>query len=76
MGKNDFEAINTLESEFYFMSAMDIQAIPSEATLRQRMDQYAAACLSLVKKASQAFLVNIKPTLPPLATGIFHWLPM
>lgn len=24
LGKNDFESINTIESEFYFMSAMDI----------------------------------------------------
>ena len=32
LGKNDFEAINTIESEFSFMSAMDIQDIPSEST--------------------------------------------
>ena len=37
IGKNDFEAINTIESEFYFMSAMDINDIPCEATLRQRV---------------------------------------
>lgn len=43
LGKNDFEAINTIESEFYFMSAMDIEDIPSEATLRQRMDTHAEA---------------------------------
>ena len=69
LGKNDFEAINTIESEFYFMSAMDIQDIPSEATLRQRMDKHAAVCLPLVKQASQDFLVNIQPTFRPLATG-------
>ena len=41
IGKNDFEAINGIESEFYFTSAMDIDEIPGEATLRQRMDKYA-----------------------------------
>ncbi len=69
LGKNDFEAINTIESEFYFMSAMDIQDIPSEATLRQRMDKHAAVCLPLIKQASQDFLINIQPTFRPLATG-------
>ena len=38
IGKNDFEAINTIESEFYFMSAMDINDIPCEATLHQSFE--------------------------------------
>ncbi|WP_260296034.1 IS1380 family transposase [Sedimenticola hydrogenitrophicus] len=69
LGKNDFEAINTIESEFYFMSAMDIGDIPSEATLRQRMDNHAAAFLPIIEKASRDFLINIQPTLEPLKTG-------
>jgi len=68
-GKNDFEAINTIESDFYFMSAMDIQEIPSEATLRQRMDKHAEVCLPVVEKASVDFLSNIQPMLSPLKTG-------
>ncbi len=68
-GKNDFEAINTIESDFYFMSAMDIQEIPSEATLRQRMDKHAVVCLPVVEKASVDFLSNIQPRLSPLDTG-------
>ncbi|MFQ5574247.1 MAG: IS1380 family transposase [Terriglobia bacterium] len=69
LGKNDFEAINTIESEFYFMSAMDIEDIPSEATLRQRMDMHAEAFLPIIEKASRDFLINIQPTLEPLKTG-------
>ena len=69
IGKNDFEAINTVESEFYFMSAMGIKDIPSEATLRQRMDNHAKAFLPIVEKASRDFLINIRPTLTPLYTG-------
>ena len=34
ISKNDFEAINTIKGDFYFMSAMDIHDIPCEATLR------------------------------------------
>ena len=69
IGKNDFEAINGIESEFYFTSAMDIDEIPGEATLRQRMDKYAISFLPIVKKASRDFLSNIQPALRPLSTG-------
>jgi len=69
IGKNDFEAINTIESEFYFMSAMDINDIPCEATLRQRMDNHADRFLPIVEKASRDFLCNIQPTLRSLPTG-------
>ncbi len=68
-GKNDFEAINNIESEFYFTSAMDIINIPCEAALRQRMDKHAQTFLPIIEKASLDFLVNTKPTLAPLATG-------
>ena len=47
IGKNDFEAINGIESEFYFTSAMDIDEIPGEATLRQRMDTHAISFLPI-----------------------------
>lgn len=69
LGKNDFESINTIESEFYLMSAMDINTIPCEATLRQRMDNHAKTFLPLVEKANLDFLINIQPTLEPLETG-------
>ena len=69
IGKNDFEAINTIESDNYFMSAMDISAIPCEATLRQRMDRNAKAFLPIVERSSRDFLINIQPELKPLYTG-------
>ncbi len=69
IGKNDFESINTIKSELYFTSAMGINDIPSEATLRQRMDNHAQTFLPIVEKASSDFLTNIKPTLNPLYTG-------
>ena len=48
ISKNDFEAINTIESEFYLMSAMDIGDIPCEAALRQCMDDHADKFLPIV----------------------------
>jgi len=68
-GKNDFEAINNIESEFYFTSAMDINDIPCEAALRQRMDKHATTFLPVVEKASRDFLTCITPSLEPLSTG-------
>ena len=69
VGKNDFEAINTIDSEFFYQSALDIKELPSEATLRQRLDRHAVEFLPLVKKASLDFLKNIQPALEPLFTG-------
>lgn len=69
IGKNDFEAINGIESEFYFTGAMDIDEIPCEATLRQRMDKHAERFRPIVEQASRDFLRRIQPTLRPLSTG-------
>jgi hypothetical protein len=68
-GKNDFEAINNIESEFYLMRSMDVKEIPCEATLRQRMDKYATQFLAIVEKGSLDFLSNMKPALRPLPSG-------
>lgn len=69
IGKNDFEAINTIESENYFMAAMGVDDISSEATLRQRMDNHALTFLPIIEKASRDFLQNIQPAFEPLSTG-------
>lgn len=61
--------INTIESEHYFMDAMGLDDIPSEATLRQRMDTHAKTFLPMIEKASRDFLQNIQPALEPLSTG-------
>lgn len=69
IGKNDFEAINTIESENFFMTAMDVQNLPSEATLRQRFDDKSQRFKPLVDQAIVDFLVNSQPKLAPLKTG-------
>jgi hypothetical protein len=69
IGKNDFEAINTLDSTRFYQSAMGVKELPSEATLRQRLDRHAKAFLPVVKRASLDFLRNIQPSFEPLFTG-------
>lgn len=61
LGKNDFEAINTIDSELFFLSSLGLEELPSEPTLRQRMDRLAESFLPLVKQASWDFLANVKP---------------
>ena len=76
IGKNDFVDINTIESEFYFISAMGIDVVPSEATLRQRMDEQAVVFLPITEKASQDYLSRCGPICNPFAQDIFRWMPM
>ena len=69
LGKNDFESVNTIESSHFFSTAFDINRIPSEATLRQRMNENAKPFSEIIDQANIDLLVNAKPTLTPLAAG-------
>lgn len=69
LGKNDFEAIKTIDSREFFSQALGIERIPSEATLRQRMDQRTQDYLPVLTKANRDFLVRSRPTLSPVSTG-------
>lgn len=69
VGKNDFEAINTIDSELFYMTALGLNELPSEATLRQRMDRYASKYAPLVAQASWDFLKNTRVQFEPLSSG-------
>jgi len=60
-GKNDFEAINSIESEFYFTNAMDINDIPCEAALRQRMDKHATTFLPVIETGHVPIDADVTP---------------
>lgn len=68
-GKNDFEAINLIDSQLFFTAALGMKKLPSEATLRQRMDQFSEEYMPLVKKANDDLLVRANLSLKPLFTG-------
>lgn len=69
VGKNDFEAINTIDSELFYRQALGIASLPSEATLRQRMDRYATEYLAVIEQGSWDFLKHLRPELEPLTSG-------
>ena len=69
LGKNDFEAINTIDSPEYFSEALGLERIPAEAVLRQRMDGRAGDFIAVLDKANRDFLMRSRPTLGTVSTG-------
>lgn len=69
IGKNDFESVNTIENELFFMTAMALKDLPSEPALRLRMDKHAKVFLPIIEKANRDFLINSQATLTPVTTG-------
>src|SRR5210317_2003578 len=59
LGKSDFEAVSGVREDEFFQTALNIRAVPSTATLRQRLDGQAEAFLPLVVEAGTDFLVNV-----------------
>lgn len=51
----------TIDSELFFLTSLGQEELPSEPTLRQRMDPLAESSLTLVKQASWGFLANVRP---------------
>lgn len=56
LGKNDFEAIEGSRCDTFFAQALGLRAVPSSATLRQRLDTHAAAWFDLAERINAAVL--------------------
>lgn len=67
-GKNDFEFIEAFREDSFFSLALDIQDVPSSATLRQRLDQIAKtdAWKSIILEESVKVLQGFDATITPL----------
>ena len=66
--KNDFEYIEAFREDPFFSLALDIQGVPSCATLRQRLDQIAKidAWKSIILEESVKILTYFDATVTPL----------
>lgn len=64
LGKSDFEAVENVRDDDFFVEALGVSTVPSAVTLRQRLDERATAFLPVVEEASVDFLlgVDVKPT--------------
>ena len=69
LGKSDFEAVNGVREDPFFAESLGLSQIPSEATLRQRIDTHAAAFLPVVQSAAIEFLHRTEATITPLDNG-------
>lgn len=56
MGKSDFDGIESFRSNAFFKRALDLAAVPSSPTLRQRMDTHAASWFDLAPQMNQLLL--------------------
>jgi Transposase DDE domain group 1 len=67
--KSDFVAIEQYRGDDFFRESLGNEHVPSEGTMRQRMDEHAADFLPLVSWASIEFLQKVKAPVTPLDTG-------
>jgi hypothetical protein len=69
-GKSDFTAIEQhRRDDLHFRTSLGMKSVPSEATLRLRMDERAEQFLAPVSWASVEFLERIKAPVTALGTG-------
>lgn len=69
LGKSDFEAIENVRDDEFFIEALGVSTVPSAVTLRQRLDERAAAFLPVVEEASVDFLLSVEVEPTALDTG-------
>jgi hypothetical protein len=69
LGKSDFEAISGFRNDRYFKEALALTDIPSEPTLRQRLEEQAERFLPVVNFCVTEFLQKSGALISALATG-------
>jgi hypothetical protein len=70
LGKSDFQAIDAMREDDYFAESLGVPRVPSQSTLRQRMDVHAASFLPVVQEAAIEFLPQVNAPITPLPMGM------
>jgi hypothetical protein len=65
LGQSDYAAIEPFRRENFFARALGLSRLPSEETLRQRLDQLGTAPLAILHEETAALLHDTAPTLKP-----------
>ena len=65
LGKPDFEAIEAFREDEFFRQALGLKKIPSEGTLRQRLDELEHRCDAILREESAAMVARHAPKLTP-----------
>lgn len=69
LGKSDFAAIENFRQDKFFKESLGVKRVPSEPTLRQRLEQQAEAFKHIVNSCVTEFLQNSGALFSPLSTG-------
>ena len=67
--KSDFVAIEQYRSDDFFRESLGNKQVPSEGTMRQRMDEHAEAFLPALSWASIELLQKVQAPVTPIETG-------
>jgi len=73
LGKSDYADIESYRQEDFFRRALGLKQLPSEETLRQRMDQLGATPLSILHEESARLVARHAPALTPCHGD---WIPL
>ena len=65
LGKPDFEAIEAFREDGFFRQALGLKKVPSEGTLRQRLDELEHRCDAILREESAAMVARHAPKLTP-----------
>ena len=65
LGKPDFTAIEPFRSDPFFQTSLQLEAVPSEGTLRQRLDDAEGKLDAILKEESAAMIQRHAPRLRP-----------
>ena len=69
LGKSDFEAISNFRQDRFFREALGLKEVPSEPTLRQRLEEHTEAFQPIVNFCATEFLHKSQASVSPLAMG-------
>jgi hypothetical protein len=69
LGKSDYAAIEPFRRESFFARSLGLRRLPSEETLRQRLDQLGMAPLAILHEETAALLRANAPALAPCHRG-------
>jgi hypothetical protein len=73
LGKSDYADIGSYRHEDFFRRALGLKKLPSEETLRQRMDQLGTTPLATLHEESARLLARHAPALTPCCQ---EWIPL
>lgn len=69
IGKSDYEAVTGFRGDHSFMEALALKDVPSEGTLRQRLEEHAERFKTVVNYCVTEFIKRSEALITPLATG-------